>query len=168
MTKIRYTHERVARVIITRLSKTEGHLYFLVKSAKRDEWEFPGGKLKRGETHEAAAIRELAEETGLRLVSARLHSIIRHDIVSVSGDITTRTVKRYFMAKRVERWKRLLTESTETTAVGWFTAAAALALTTESGRPLLKHETRFVIEELAKRTSETLTITHTTSYKPHS
>ncbi|MDQ6918630.1 MAG: NUDIX hydrolase [Candidatus Dormibacteraeota bacterium] len=30
-----------------------------------DDWSFPKGKLERGETPEAAAVREVAEETGL-------------------------------------------------------------------------------------------------------
>ena len=31
-----------------------------------DDWAFPKGKLRRGETEEEAAIREVEEETGLR------------------------------------------------------------------------------------------------------
>ena len=45
----------------------------LVRSSYRAEWNFPGGSIRRGETPEAAARRELAEEVGLvaqRLVPA--------------------------------------------------------------------------------------------------
>ena len=37
----------------------------LVRSSYQVEWSFPGGGVKRGETPEAAARRELAEEIGL-------------------------------------------------------------------------------------------------------
>ena len=47
-----------SRMLITR-RKPEGLLGGL--------WEFPGGKVKKGETAEAACIREIAEETGLKI-----------------------------------------------------------------------------------------------------
>ncbi len=37
----------------------------LVHRPRYDDWSFPKGKLDRGETFEQAAVREVAEETGL-------------------------------------------------------------------------------------------------------
>jgi 8-oxo-dGTP pyrophosphatase MutT (NUDIX family) len=37
----------------------------LVRASYRIAWSFPGGSMRRGETPEAAARRELAEETGI-------------------------------------------------------------------------------------------------------
>ena len=44
-------------------------LFFLVRSMKTQEWTFPKGYKNDGETDEQAALRELAEETGLHNVS---------------------------------------------------------------------------------------------------
>lgn len=45
---------------------TDGGLEILIVHRPRyDDWSFPKGKLDVGETHEAAAIREVREETGL-------------------------------------------------------------------------------------------------------
>src|ERR1700751_2885424 len=42
-----------------------GRALLLVRSSYRDEWNFPGGSVRPGETPDAAAQRELAEEIGL-------------------------------------------------------------------------------------------------------
>lgn len=51
--------------IVWRLSDN-GAEVLLVHRPKYDDWSFPKGKLDPGETLEAAALREVAEETGLR------------------------------------------------------------------------------------------------------
>ena len=42
-----------------------GRTVLLVRSSYRIEWNFPGGTVRRGETPEVAARREMAEEIGL-------------------------------------------------------------------------------------------------------
>ena len=42
-----------------------GRALLLVRSSYRVEWNFPGGTVRRGETPEVAARREMAEEIGL-------------------------------------------------------------------------------------------------------
>ena len=43
----------------------------LVHRPKYDDWTLPKGKLEPGETHEAAALREVEEETGLACMLGR-------------------------------------------------------------------------------------------------
>jgi mutator protein MutT len=42
------------------------------------KWNGPGGKLKPGETPEECAIREVREETCIKVNSLRLHGALRH------------------------------------------------------------------------------------------
>lgn len=42
-------------------------------------WEFPGGKIERGESPAAAVTREMQEETGLRVRAKQALGVIKHD-----------------------------------------------------------------------------------------
>ncbi len=72
--------ERRGRVLVTRRA-ADAHLPLV--------WEFPGGKIERGESPEAAARREAREETGLDVTPIAPLGIVEHDY----GE---RTVRLYF------------------------------------------------------------------------
>jgi 8-oxo-dGTP diphosphatase len=56
---------RAAGGLVTRPAAGDGVEIALVHRPKYDDWSFPKGKVEPGETDEAAAVREVAEETGL-------------------------------------------------------------------------------------------------------
>ena len=55
------------------------------KAPAEGRWTIPGGRLERGETTAEAAVRELAEETGLRGVDEGLCGIL--EIVAPEGQL---------------------------------------------------------------------------------
>ena len=91
---------RAAGGLIIRSEDAGGLEVLVVHRAKYDDWSFPKGKLDKGESFEDAALREVAEETGLvchldgELASTRYldsegrPKIVRYWLMSpVEGDI---------------------------------------------------------------------------------
>jgi 8-oxo-dGTP diphosphatase len=77
-------------------------------------WSFPGGHLEDGESAEACALRELAEETGVEAESPRL--------VAGSGDVFPEGVRYRTLFVRVD-WSRgepLVCEPRACERWGWF------------------------------------------------
>lgn len=64
----RYTRVEGANVLVT---DTDGRI-LVVRPTYTREWAIPGGRVERGETPHAAAIRETREETGLDVALDRL------------------------------------------------------------------------------------------------
>jgi len=109
----------------------------LVHRPKYDDWTFPKGKADPGETDEHCALREVAEETGLRCeLGAELPSTGYRD--------------RFARAKRVRYWAMRPVDGSfspgqEVDEVAWLApAAAARRLTYERDGTVLDAFTRAV------------------------
>ena len=77
----------------------EGHLLVTQRAMKKRSapglWEFPAGSVLAGESEEAASVRELKEETGLRpkklyfIQRARMRGVIRYIYIAYIPELTT-------------------------------------------------------------------------------
>lgn len=74
---------RVAVGVITSIDAHNQTLYFLTKrldnAHQGGKWEFPGGKVDKGETIAQALARELKEEINIEVLSCQPLIIIHHD-----------------------------------------------------------------------------------------
>ena len=65
-----------------------------------DYWGFPKGKQEQGEAIEATAVREVAEETGIRIELLALAGETNYTFTRPDGERQDKTV-RYFLARAV-------------------------------------------------------------------
>ena len=94
--------------------------YLLVRpKAGGDEWVLPKGHIEAGESEDAAAVREVGEETG---VVARVIGPLRSVEFDAGGE---RVRVRFFLMERVAQGA-----AAETRRNGWFAYAEALAALT--------------------------------------
>lgn len=94
----------------------------LIHRPRRDDWTFPKGKVEVGETHEACALREVEEETGLRCALGDELPAISH--VDHKG---RRKVVRYWLMRPLAGRAG---PRNEVDAVRWLVPAAAARLLT--------------------------------------
>ena len=57
---------RAAGAVVWRQGPNDRPEALLIHRPRYDDWSFPKGKLKRGESDEEAALREVKEEVGIR------------------------------------------------------------------------------------------------------
>ena len=118
----------VIRVVAIALIDPCGRVLLQKRQASRRHgglWEFPGGKVERGESPQVALIREIAEELGVAVTAANLR-----DQGEVGDEPGVRDLQspRYVMnLYRCTRWSgepRCL----DAEAIGWFRVAEAALL----------------------------------------
>lgn len=73
----------------------------LVHRPRYEDWSFPKGKLDPGETVERAALREVAEETGLTCRIVRKLAVFRYDYRTRNKGQLRPKVVHYFLMERV-------------------------------------------------------------------
>lgn len=111
------------RVVVTNAS---GHV-LLVEHTYVRGWQLPGGGIDRGETAEAAAARELLEETGLRAERRPILLSIHSHETHFRGD--------HVLLYRVEDWTgEPKPRAGEIARVGFFDPAALPDQTTRATR----------------------------------
>jgi 8-oxo-dGTP diphosphatase len=86
------------KVVAAALYDTEGRVLIAERPAGKDmagRWEYPGGKIGPGESERAALDRELREELGVRVTSARHLMTLAHDYADRSVELSMWIVERY-------------------------------------------------------------------------
>ena len=103
--------------------REDGQIYILLIADPRGRWSFPKGLVGRGETPEQAALREIAEETG---VAGRIEASLGPSryVYRRGGVLINKTVHFFLVAAMTREVRPQLEEVSD---ARWFPAGAALA-----------------------------------------
>ena len=118
----------VTRVVAIALIDPRGRILMQKRKARADHgglWEFPGGKVERGESPRSALIREIAEDVGVVVAAADLRDEGEvWDEPTISDPQATRLVLKLYRCARWRGEPRCLDAET----IGWFSVAEAALL----------------------------------------
>lgn len=111
----------------------DGDKVLLIKNKRSAHWSFPKGHMEHGESPVQTALREIREETGLRvIINPDVSSTINYNpTFEVSKDVT------YFLARP---WQGILSpQESEVSELEWLTIDEALeAITYEQEKEVLR------------------------------
>ncbi|ASO22354.1 8-oxo-dGTP diphosphatase [Actinoalloteichus hoggarensis] len=134
-------HVRAAGVVLWRLGARSGTTVrevALVHRPRYDDWSLPKGKAEPGETRHATAVRETAEETGVRPVLDRLLGEVSYTLPAAGGEGLIRKTVTYYAARQVTDVVERPGDD-EVDQVRWFSQAeAADRLTYPHDRVILR------------------------------
>jgi ADP-ribose pyrophosphatase YjhB (NUDIX family) len=102
-----------------------GGALLLMRRSDNGCWGLPGGYVERGESVEAAAMREVFEETGIEVALGRLvgvYSDPKRQVIAYADGNRVQAVNLCFEARPVGRGRPTTPE--ETLETGWFEPAA--------------------------------------------
>lgn len=119
----------------------------LVHRPRYDDWSVPKGKLDRGETFPAAAVREVAEETGYR---ARLHRPLPASVYLLPDGRTK--IVQYWIGTVRAKEAHGPEDLTEVDEVRWVPVDRAEAMLTRHGDQVLVATLRKHLDEGGLRT----------------
>ena len=124
-------YEKSCGAIIYKIAKKE--IYFLLVQMNRGHWSFPKGHMNQSETEEQTSIREIKEETNLKV---NIVEGFRETITYLSDTNTMKEVI-YFLAK--PKSETIHRHETEIKSISWFKFENAIdILSYEKDKELLK------------------------------
>lgn len=79
----------------------KGRTLLMIYSSKNGDYKFPGGGIDTGETHEAALVREIREESGATVLSinGELGKVIEYDIPKEKNYDVFKMISYYYICE---------------------------------------------------------------------